>query len=53
MAARTSATLARWRPHLVHVWTVDDPAEVRALALLGVDAIITNRPAATRVTLGL
>ncbi len=27
------------------VWTVDEPAEMRALAAHGVDAIITNRPA--------
>jgi glycerophosphoryl diester phosphodiesterase len=30
--------------HRVHVWTVDDPADVELCALLGVDAIITNRP---------
>ncbi|GAA2383494.1 glycerophosphodiester phosphodiesterase [Streptomyces glaucosporus] len=30
--------------HQVHVWTVDDPADVELCALLGVDAIITNRP---------
>ena len=28
----------------IDVWTVDDPDEVRALAALGVDAIITNVP---------
>ncbi|WP_443054151.1 glycerophosphodiester phosphodiesterase [Streptomyces sp. IBSBF 2435] len=28
----------------VHVWTVDDPADVELCARLGVDAIITNRP---------
>ena len=35
----------------VNVWTVDDPDRVRELALIGVDAIITNRPAATRAAL--
>jgi glycerophosphoryl diester phosphodiesterase len=28
----------------VHVWTVDEPADVELCARLGVDAIITNRP---------
>jgi glycerophosphoryl diester phosphodiesterase len=41
--------MARWRArgHAVNVWTVDDAAEVRLLGALGVDGIITNRPAAT------
>ncbi|MFC4034070.1 glycerophosphodiester phosphodiesterase [Streptomyces polygonati] len=30
--------------HPVHVWTVDDPADVELCVRLGVDAIITNRP---------
>jgi glycerophosphoryl diester phosphodiesterase len=30
----------------VHVWTVDDPADVEFVSQLGVDVIITNRPAA-------
>jgi glycerophosphoryl diester phosphodiesterase len=30
----------------VHVWTVDDPADVDFVVGLGVDVIITNRPAA-------
>ena len=30
----------------VHVWTVDDPADVDFVTGLGVDVIITNRPAA-------
>lgn len=32
----------------VHVWTVDDPADVDYVVGLGVDVIITNRPAAVR-----
>jgi len=32
----------------VNVWTVDDPAQARRLANLGVDAIITNDPAHLR-----
>ncbi|MEZ5409711.1 MAG: glycerophosphodiester phosphodiesterase [Acidimicrobiales bacterium] len=30
----------------VNVWTVDDPHRIRALAQFGVDAVITNDPAA-------
>jgi glycerophosphoryl diester phosphodiesterase len=33
------------RGHEVHVWTVDEPADVSWVAELGVDAVITNRPA--------
>jgi glycerophosphoryl diester phosphodiesterase len=31
--------------HRVHVWTVDEPSDVELCLGLGVDAIITNRPA--------
>ena len=32
----------------VNVWTVDEPSEIRRLAMLGVDMIITNDPLQTR-----
>jgi len=41
----------RRRGYAVNVWTVDAPAEIRCLAALGVDAIITNRPAQARAAL--
>lgn len=44
----TSERMARWRRSglAVRPWTVDDVREVERLARLGVDAIVTNRPAA-------
>lgn len=39
------------RGHAVHVWTVDDPADVALCARLGVEAIITNRPRQVRAQL--
>ena len=35
----------------VNVWTVDDPQQMRALADMGVDAIITNVPSLCREVL--
>ena len=35
----------------VNVWTVDDPGELRLLAALGVDGVITNRPKFARAVL--
>jgi len=40
------------RGHQVHVWTVDDLADVAVCRDLGVDAIITNRPRPVLDTLG-
>ncbi|MFD5266870.1 glycerophosphodiester phosphodiesterase [Streptomyces sp. NPDC058335] len=38
--------------HQVHVWTVNEPADVDLCVRLGVDAIITNRPRAVLDRLG-
>ncbi|AEW95366.1 MULTISPECIES: glycerophosphodiester phosphodiesterase [Streptomycetaceae] len=38
--------------HRVHVWTVDEPADVELCVRLGVDAIITNRPRQVLAQLG-
>ncbi|OON79198.1 glycerophosphodiester phosphodiesterase [Streptomyces tsukubensis] len=38
--------------HRVHVWTVNNPADVELCVRLGVDAIITNRPRAVLDQLG-
>jgi glycerophosphoryl diester phosphodiesterase len=52
--AGPSLRIVRANPHYVerlhqagnrvHVWTVDDPADVELCVRLGVDAVITNRP---------
>lgn len=39
------------RGYALNVWTVDDPAELRLLAALGVDGLITNRPKFARAVL--
>lgn len=48
-----AARVRRWhaRGRAVNVWTVDDPAELRWLAALRVDGIITNRPKNTRAVI--
>lgn len=45
-----AVSMRRWhrKGYFVHVWTVDDAREIAALCALGVDAIITNAPGATR-----
>jgi len=49
----TAERMAAWkrRGYRVAVWTVDQPKVVRRLAALGVDAIISNDPGATRASL--
>ncbi len=49
----TEARARRWRARglAMNVWTVDDPAEARALARLGAAALITNVPGRTREAL--
>jgi glycerophosphoryl diester phosphodiesterase len=42
----------RWRRAECNVWTVNDPAEARRLAELGVDGIITDDPAGILQALG-
>ena len=44
------ASVAAWHAggYLVNTWTVDAPAQIRALAARGVDGLITNDPAACR-----
>ena len=43
---------AHRRGHPVHVWTVDEPADVTLCARLGVDSVITNRPRQVRAQVG-
>ena len=43
---------AHAKGNAVYVWTVDEPADVRFVIDLGVDAVITNRPADVIAQLG-
>ncbi len=47
-----TAALAKSLGLAVSCWTVDEPAEMRRLAALGVDAILTDRPDRLKATLG-
>ncbi|WP_338136218.1 glycerophosphodiester phosphodiesterase family protein [Pseudoclavibacter albus] len=43
--ASRSSRLAKWKRHVreIHVWTVNEPSEMRRLWQLGVDGIVTDR----------
>ncbi|WP_431679522.1 glycerophosphodiester phosphodiesterase family protein [Kitasatospora sp. KL5] len=45
-------TALRRAGHRVHVWTVDEPADVELCVELGVEALITNRPREVLAQLG-
>ena len=45
--------VAHTKGHQVHVWTVDQPADVALCVETGVDAIISNKPAMVREVLGI
>lgn len=51
--AVTPERIARWRKsqYFVNAWTIDRPEDVRTLAAMGVDGIITNDPLSTRAAL--
>nr|HEX4317187.1 glycerophosphodiester phosphodiesterase [Kofleriaceae bacterium] len=50
----TEATVDAWHAAglPVNTWTVDDPAELRRLAALGIDGVFANDPAAALAVLG-
>ena len=49
----TAARVRRWASggRLVNTWAIDDPDVLRRMATLGVDAVLTNDPAAARAAL--
>ncbi len=51
-AAPNYVARARARKNRVYVWTVDEPDDVDYVLSLGVDAVITNRPAEVLRRLG-
>lgn len=51
LVTRGSVEAAHAAGLAVHVWTIDDPAEMRRLLARGVDGIVSNRPAVAREVL--
>ncbi len=51
LATRELVDTAHEHGIAVHVWTIDDPDEMRALLDIGVDGIMTDRPAVLREVL--
>jgi glycerophosphoryl diester phosphodiesterase len=50
----TAQDVSHWREHgyrEVNTWTVNDPARIRKMAILGVNGIITDFPAVARLAL--
>ncbi|MBI5034164.1 MAG: glycerophosphodiester phosphodiesterase [Chloroflexi bacterium] len=52
MVTPAYATWAHGKGYPLNVWTVDDPNEMKRLAALGVNSIMTNKPDVARQVLG-
>jgi len=52
MVTPAYATRAKRKGYPLNVWTVDDPAEMKRLADLGVNSIMTNKPDVGRQIIG-
>jgi len=51
LLSKTYQVFADRRNLAVHYWTINDPAEMRRLVLLGADGIMTDRPDLLRAAL--